>query len=556
MTKTKNQKTNEELQVLSYKGITGKLGKKQKLAVDALETVIRETLVLPENTRVTLKGKYDRVMTVADENDHQVFDFWNLSSIYILVTSNGGGHGYVWHDNDVEAGNVLLAATHVLRTYGCKVKKVNDEEVIDDHADAKNALQHALQLPYANTIRNYLYYLLWAEHKLKGVHLSELLATRPEGFYGRTLKEQLIPLIDSMSTDRCRTLDDVYAHARTIKPLRIFQLEFEGYDSSNSYSHHLLKKVAVMPSVLQMWLKEHDLAKFLSKSPIDLVQQEKVASKHDTVMRDALTLPVSKGGAHATIEYDKDSGKFNYGLVKPGVDPAFDWVQEVNNFRVEEQKRLDDVYRNTKEYERVEEEIAGTGESYYKNELIEAKSSGGYKTQCCEDKFRNLLDAMRAIDASKYIPQKEEVKKESKPKKTPKPKKAKVLKADKQSNEPQLTDDKFTEPIVEQPQEEPHPVTWSDDLPVQLSEMLQRDNIPLERAKEFFRETKDVIDLSAAIRKCLLTTEQDETLDKLNVSINDILTQNYSKDQETTEQINKILNQWNTALGEHIFVLA
>lgn len=540
------KKVNEkEAKALTYKGMKGKLGKRQKEAVDALELVVKEALKLEEEL-INFDGLYNRI--IIDDELSRPSNLWQLRSITITRYSVDNPLAVYYMTGNPEAGNVLHAALRVLETYGLRDIVKKQANGLDPHGTAKEHLAHVLKLPNASLMRQHLYYVLWAEKKLKGISLVDFLASRPLGFYGDVLKDTLINIADTMAVDFRCILDEQLASAKQIKPLHVFQLVFRGYDKDNPYSHHLLKHVAAMPSVFQQWMKFFKISEYLQQNPVDLVATEHDETKRETIMRDALSKPVGKGGADARIDYSKEADKFHYHTSELEGKPDIDWPEDVVRFEFDERRRADSDYCNSSEYQRVEEEILTYGESNYREQTVSCNKAG---YEAGKHNSGTLLELMRMLDKeylSKLAPIGASiVNNQPKPKKEPKPKKLKAAKVETAQETAQEPAKEVKEDIKE---EQP---LWPSNGEVSLEEIVHRKEMPWERVQQFFKETAGVDDVHevAAIERHLLTDYQRDTLKEYNLTVKDIIEGNYNNN--VNEFVKSTLDDWNNRLGSTVF---
>lgn len=560
--KKKTKKTKPEIP--SYKGIIGKLTKKAKEAVDALEAQIRKTLALPEAARLYLQGSYRRVTEDLGNGKTRSLDMWKLLCVgWSFADDSGLAH----MDFDSEAGNVLFACQRVLSTYGTKVKvpkKGSVEAVIDEHADALAQLDQALRLPSPGKMLKLLCYALWAEKKTKDISLKDFLATRPEGFYKPPLRDQIAQLLNNLPQDRRTGYDERFATARQTKPFHVFEVTLKGYDAKNPLSHHLLKRVAAYPAVFQQWLKQYGMIDYLASAPVNQVMAIDDDDKREKLMRAALTVPPERGGVNLIIEFNKAQDKFAYKFLavkslQENIDPALSWPMQSAEFIAEEQARQDAKYRLSGQYQRVEEELAGTGEAIYKGQVIAPVPAPGRGYAVGHEQFKDLLAAMRSIDsATQATPA-------AKPPEPPKEKKARTPKEKKvpasKSEPPAVTEQQVEaappdlatpEPLATPPVEEV-PSAPLEDTPVTFEE-LQASDVPWSRVQKFFIEQAGQLDEAQEVQVIadhLLTDYQQDTLVEMNLSVADVLNGRYGSDKEG--EVNKMLADWNERLGAKVF---
>lgn len=318
-------KTKPEKKPKAYFGMAGVSGKKQKAAVDTLIALIRELIQPAPATAITLVGGAGETLDAAGKKRTT----WTIACIETFTPRpGGGGSGRLVTNADAPA--VVYWAEQVLATHGRKpvLNKKTKEVQFDDAADAVERFKHFWTLPDEERARNLLAYLLWAEARTPDATLAAVLAARPQGFYGDTVRTQVEAMVAAAPLPR---LHEGWEKAAAVVPNRFYELRLRGWEDHGIGepqigNNPLVKYVSALPAGLSRWLGDNpDLRAALAEPPVDLAKQHEDAGDQaaaDHVLRTESfdnDLLISGTGEDEPLAFMAQPQLAN-------VDPAAEWA--------------------------------------------------------------------------------------------------------------------------------------------------------------------------------------------------------------------------------------
>lgn len=400
----------KKAKVPSYRGVLGYLTAKHKQAVDALIEVITVCLgKVPKGTEVKVYASYNRVLkTRPDPAGKEYMDVWRVYEISTFCPGpGGGGGGCSWQRGDPVCLGICAAAEHVLETHGAKpIKERKTGEVVSDvAAEARDRFKYVFSLPPADKLRHAVYYLLWQEKKRPGVTLADALDGRMSGFYGRPVREELAAAVNTLGVDGRLKLDARLEKDQAIRPLRVFELCFVGFDEDNPKTEHLVKVVQASAELFQAWMAKNGIRDYLQEDARDLASEAATGdyqAEAQAVLRGKLgeDIDLIIGGTPANMTFTLADLS-----IPPDRDPAEAWKEEARRAEPDASRpdadrpdagQPDDARR--REVERIEQELELAGIADYAGHQIQPHPGSGY-TLTGRDRYETVEEAMTACEA-------------------------------------------------------------------------------------------------------------------------------------------------------------